>query len=342
MRRLRLITFVGTASRLDQVILILASPTDVHAQRVAQEIQLLGHSTLVVDCPRAGRGLRASLQYADSSVRFFVESGQQVEEVPLANVRGVWNRRPSSIAEPPGILDDEHRRFARREWQDFLDGLTQSLDPHARIVSPVAAQRAAVKPYQLARAQRIGLRVPRTLITADSRQASDFVDTLGGRVVHKAMTSPRNAFLETRRWQETDRFALQQLELAPTIFQELIEGPMDIRAAIVGNDIYAIAMHTGQVRGAIDSRVHMDVPTTSYDMPDDVAGQLHALMASLDLSFATVDLKVDEEGRLHFLELNPQGQFLNIEILTGQPVCGALAQLLATPRLRRTEKSEPV
>jgi hypothetical protein len=70
------------------------------------------------------------------------------------------------------------------------------------------------------------------------------------------------------------------------------------------------------------------VPTAPADVPDDVTGQLHSLMTALRLTFATIDLKVDTSGQLHFLELNPQGQFFYIEILTGLPIAAAMARLL--------------
>ena len=134
--------------------------------------------------------------------------------------------------------------------------------------------------------------------------------------------------MDTRRWRNTENSELNRLPLAPTIFQELIEGPLDIRATIVGTEIYAAAISTDQSRAGLDSRLDLDVPTTSYEVPREIAGRLHGLMAALGLSFATVDLKVDYSGQLHFLELNPQGQFLYIEILTGLPISKAVAKLL--------------
>lgn len=310
------------------MILILAPPADVHARRVAQEIDLLGQNVRILNWERAGNGLLASLSYSPESAQLSVQTEDDVMAVRLADVRAVWNRRPGTLVEPPGIIDDDHRRFARREWQDLLDGLTLMLGLNACVVNPLAAQRAAVKPYQLAVAQRVGLRVPRTLISSDPREASQFVAAHAGRVVHKALTGPRNTFVQTRRWQESDRDFLNQLVLAPTIFQELIDGPIDIRATIVGQEIYAAALHTSQSRAGLDSRLDQDVPTTPYELPDDTVLRLHALMAVLNLTFSTVDLKVDELGQLHFLELNPQGQFLYIEILTGQPISAAVARLL--------------
>ena len=210
------------------------------------------------------------------------------------------------------------------------------------MVNPLPAQRAAVKPYQLAIAQRVGLRVPETLITSDPLRAQLFIDAHQGRVVHKAMTSPRNAFVDTRRWRETDRGELHQLLVAPAIFQRLVEGPIDIRATIVGREIYAAAIRTEQSRAGLNSRLDLDVPTTPYEIPDDVIRQLHALMAALGLTFATVDLKLDNAGRLHFLELNPQGQFLYIEILTGLPIAAAVAKLLVSSQRGEAQHTSKV
>ena len=42
------------------------------------------------------------------------------------------------------------------------------------------------------------------------------------------MTALPQAFLETRLWQDDDLSRLDQLPLAPTIFQEFLDGPADI------------------------------------------------------------------------------------------------------------------
>lgn len=272
--------------------------------------------------------MRASLGYTGEAAYAFIDSQQDDSATAFADVRVLWTRRPTSPAIPDTVIDAEHRRFARQEWQDLLEGMTVSLSIDAFVVNPLPAQRAAIKPYQLAVAQRIGLRVPDTLITSDPRRAQEFVAKHQGQVVHKAMTSPRNAFVHTRLWEESDRDALHQLLIAPAIFQELIEGPTDIRATIVGDEIYAAAISTSQSRAGLDSRLDLDVPTVACELPSDIAAQLQSLMAELGLIFATVDLKVDVNGQLYFLELNPQGQFLYVEVLTGLPIAAAVARLL--------------
>jgi glutathione synthase/RimK-type ligase-like ATP-grasp enzyme len=316
------------------VIVVLAPTDDLHARRVAQEIELLGETAHLISWLSVARGLRASLRYGAKRQEFCVQSTPDRSAISLADVRAVWVRRPSPPAIPPAVIDPEQRRFARQEWHDLLEGLTMSLGLDAVMVNPLQAQRAAIKPYQLAVAQRVGLRVPDTLITSDPLRAERFVDTHQQRVVHKAMTSPRNVFVETRRWQETDRSALHQLSVAPAIFQALIEGPSDVRVTVVGQEIYAAEIRTEESRAGVDSRLDLDVPTVPYTIEDNVARQLRGLMTALGLTFATIDLKVDDAGQLNFLELNPQGQFLYIEVMTGLPIAAAMARFLINAERR--------
>ena len=86
---------------------------------------------------------------------------------------------------------------------------------------------------------------------------------------------------------------------------------------------------TAQGRAEVDSRLDPDAPCTSYELPSNVAAALFRLMDELGLVFGTIDLKLDVNGEHVFLEINPQGQFLYIEILTGLPISQALAELLA-------------
>ena len=62
---------------------------------------------------------------------------------------------------------------------------------------------------------------------------------------------------------------------------------------------------------------------------DEVSAALFQVMNELGLLFGTIDLKLTHSNEYVFFEVNPQGQFLYIEILTGQPISDAVAALLA-------------
>jgi glutathione synthase/RimK-type ligase-like ATP-grasp enzyme len=197
-----------------------------------------------------------------------------------------------------------------------------------RIISPPLMQRAAVKPRQLSVARRVGLCVPETLITNDSGEALAFVERHGGAVVHKAMTSPPHWFIDTRLWDTSDHEHIADLGLCPTIFQQCIIGPSDVRVTVIGDQVFAARIETARGRAVVDSRLDLDAPCMPYTLPDNVESALLRLMEQLGLLFGTIDLKLTASGEHVFLEVNPQGQFLYIEILTGLPLSAAVANLL--------------
>lgn len=306
------------------MIIILAPAADVHARRVSQEIVRLGGRVEIVDWRTAGSGAMASLHYAGPRLRRSIRASDDSRALDLDDAGAVWTRRVGAATVAPAIIDTEQRRFAAAEWRDLLYGLAEG--PTA--VSPLGAQRAATKPAQLALAPRAGLLIPETLITSDPVDAAAFIDDHAGRVVHKVMTGPADRLLATSRWDERHRADLDRLRLAPTIFQELVEGPRDIRVTMIGTEALAVAFDRGRNPGPVDSRLDLDVPVTRYDLPAGVQASLVRLMTALGLAYATIDLKEGWDGTLYFLELNPQGQFLYVEILTGLPIAATMGRHL--------------
>jgi len=63
-------------------------------------------------------------------------------------------------------------------------------------------------------------------------------------------------------------------------------------------------------------------------LPIETERKLLDLVRELGLQYAAIDLIEDENGVLHFLEVNPSGQFLFVEIDTGQQISRAIAELL--------------
>ena len=51
-------------------------------------------------------------------------------------------------------------------------------------------------------------------------------------------------------------------------------------------------------------------------------------MRALGLRYGAIDMILDQNGEYYFLECNPGGQFLFVEIQTQQPISLALASAL--------------
>jgi hypothetical protein len=306
------------------MILIVSNSEDVHAKHIAGKLRQRGRD--VVCLSKRDFGARASVAFSpDGEIgTIATESGRKIVS---HEVSAVWYRRPGRIHIDADITDPLDRTFAENEWAQTLDGFFTAA--FRRVVSPPLQQRAATKPLQLSAARRAGLRVPQTLITSDAREALAFVARHSGQVIHKAITAPPHCFIATRAWDREAAERVSDLAACPTIVQERIPGPADVRVTVVGRRVLAACIQTARGRAGVDSRLDADAPCSAYDLPGCVESAILRLMEALGLVFGTIDLKLTESGEHVFLEVNPQGQFLYIEILTGLPISDALADFLS-------------
>jgi len=304
------------------MIAIVSGPKDWHYRCVAEELRRMGKESFLVEIPKLGSEARFSMTTGGGSSQIFSVPGRGA--VDLESVRCVWYRRvfpPVLPALPRADAD-----WALREWREATTGAFQACG--ARFLSdPWAQELAAMKPYQLRVAHRVGLRIPDTLMTNDAEAARAFIDKHAGRVIHKVVKSPRDRFVGTKKWHPADEAELQWLHLTPTLFQEQIAAPYELRITVVGRKIFAaeFAVETG----VSDARVLMDAPYKPHALPAEVEALLLRLMDELNLQYGTIDMRLRENGEYVFLEINPQGQFLYVEIKTGMPITRTMAELLA-------------
>jgi hypothetical protein len=251
-----------------------------------------------------------------------------------AEIGSVWFRR-SEPYRLPGELSDSEREFAERECGATLFGLWRSL-PVLWVSHPDAIRAAESKALQLAMAQDLGARVPRTLFTNDPSDLARFFEETGGRLVHKVMTQgvlgrDERQMVYTSRLLREHLARADLLKSCPGLFQQLIEKACDLRITVIGEQVFAVEIHSqADERGAIDWR-RGDVPKLKHlvhPLPGDVSGFCRDLVRSLDLNYGAIDLILTPEGEYVFLEINPTGQFGWVEALTGLPLIDTLADLL--------------
>ena len=63
-------------------------------------------------------------------------------------------------------------------------------------------------------------------------------------------------------------------------------------------------------------------------MPDAYIDKLFKMLDELGLNFGAFDVIQDDDDTLYFIELNPNGQWHWIEILTGMPMVKAMRELI--------------
>lgn len=312
------------------MIVVVSTANDVHYRCVAEQLRRMGKEPFLLEIPRLGNSGRVAMATGGERYQRWSVAGSPAFDLEAcAEATCVWYRRFYPPVLQPALAEPADAEWALREWREAITGAFMAARAAgARFVSdPWAQELAAMKPYQLRVAARLGLRVPDTLMTNDAEAALEFIGRHGGRVIHKVVKSPRERFLGTRRWHPDDAAELRWLHLAPTLFQEEIVAPYELRVTVVGRRIFAAEFPVAA--GITDARSVLDEPYLERTLPEETAALLLRLMDELGLQYGTIDLKRTDDGEYVFLEINPQGQFLYVEIKTGLAIARAMAELLS-------------
>lgn len=246
-----------------------------------------------------------------------------------SSVSAAWYRRPSS----PSL--EEHSRvdpqWVAGEALEALRGIWKTLDC-LWVNHPDLNARAENKISQLSRASSVGFAVPETLVTNDVTLAREFVDSHRG-VVCKPLHDGRPVIDGEERIFFTSRIKNQIGEMgpAPCIFQEEVRKRFDVRVTVIGSEAYGVKIQSQSVNeGRTDWRRANPIPPHElFELPDEVAEDCLRLSKSFGLQFAAIDLAVDTRGEFIFFEVNPNGQWVWLEQLTGLPLRSRMADLLS-------------
>jgi glutathione synthase/RimK-type ligase-like ATP-grasp enzyme len=308
------------------MILVVSHPGDDHASGVLAELARDGHSAVLVDTARFPEEIRLIQLVDGDEVRF--ELRLPGETVDLGLCGAAWWRRPQPYQLDAGLSEDAVS-FAYSECHEALAGLWAALDVHW-VNSPELDERAHHKPFQLAAATAVGLRVPRTLITNEPEAARRFVSELGvERTVYKTFLASQDCWRETRILRESEVSMLDLVRLAPVIFQEYVPAAEDLRVTVVGDTLFATAIVPAPNGYQLDYRMNMDeasfAPTR---LPAGVEEGIRRLMGRLGLVYGAIDFRRTPDGHYVFLEINPAGEWQFVEERTGQPITRTMAQLL--------------
>jgi len=321
----------GSRSQPDRdTVVVLTQATDVTGDMVIQELHSRGVPVFWFDTAQFPMSLTVNAHF-DGIWRGTLDGPDG--SVALESIRSVYFRRPTTFVFPEAMTDAE-RRFATNEARRGIGGLLMAL-PCLWLNHPSHVADAEYKPYQLAAAARYGLDVPRTMVTNDPTAAVSAREFLGPHVVYKPLghtevvdgnrlnmvftTVVPPEFIQDKR-----------IALTAHQFQERVHKYRDVRATVVGDQVYAADLFRDDPDAPLDWRA--DYSTIRYEttkLPAQVEARLLALTRQLNLRFCAADFIVDTDERYYFVDLNPNGEWGWIEKAVGLPIAAAVAELLA-------------
>lgn len=250
----------------------------------------------------------------------------------------MWYRKPDRPPPHPALSEFNAQECSVQEYRELLRSFT-GFFPHARWVNDYwQMQRYSIKANQMAVAREVGLAVPETLITNDagavkalaSRHAEIIVKPLaynGFAVGEKQY----GCFTNVLTAADAEELCSEDLAYAPAIFQQRISKAEELRVTVIGEEVFACAIETKQgTPEHIDWRIESveDLPHRLIELPAEISVRLKKTLAIMGLNFGAFDLIRNETGEYFFIEVNPNGQYYWIELLTGAPLTEAMVGLI--------------
>jgi glutathione synthase/RimK-type ligase-like ATP-grasp enzyme len=296
-------------------VLILGSEDDEHATYMHGELARRGADAVLIDGALFPQAVTIAFDPGDGSGEIGLPGGRTVS---FESVTSVYWRSYDGIG-AADLPDHDQRDVAYNDSRGLFESMLIHL-PARWVNSWDAVQLHQTKPVQLAMVARLGVPIPRSIITNAPQPLLRFANSNP-----RAIFKPVQGGAHTRRLTADLLTAanLENLKIAPVSIQEEIAGT-NVRAFVIGDRVLGC-----------------EIPTTAVDFRDDDAQRVipHRLSAeqqetcrviarTLGLVWTGIDFRLTPDGRYVFLEANPSPMFLGFEELSGLPLTDALASLL--------------
>ncbi|MGI5155472.1 ATP-grasp domain-containing protein [Microbispora sp. CA-102843] len=297
---------------------------DLHAHAVKAEIERHRPATVhIFETDRFSREPGLSWSPQELTAAVFPDAGGTA--VDLRTLDAVWFRRlgnPRTSANPE-VTDPVHRELIGVDTVTAALGMLLTEFRGRWVDHPSAFWDAQNKVVQLRAARDLGVRIPETLVSQSPERVREFCAAHPGAVVkavHGVMRAPVKTTTVSAELLADDA----AIRLCPAIYQEFVPGRRHVRAQVFGDRVLAALLESDD----LDWRPNLNIPAGEHRLPAAVEESLRAILRRLNLTMGIFDLKLTDEGEYVWLELNPQGQWLFVEGMTGLPLIEAFAGFL--------------
>lgn len=325
------------------MILIFTNKEDAHPTNVIKHLISWGVPVFRLNTECLLSDYQFSWWCNDDDCDFYIKNTKNGLELYGHEVTAIWDRRPS---EPQNLAvrynDRKTNKFLREEAKGFLKFLRFYLRDIYSIGSIVEDRPASSKMSQLAIARKLGIRIPNTVfgnrkdfflpllheyenISLKPIGANGFFTNDGMEYVFyscktqskEILAQPDEAFNQTA-----------------CFLQNYVDKKYELRITVCNEDIIACMIDSQALdedKGKVDWRQGYDygLKQTIIEVPTSIKEFCIAFLKEMHLNFGCFDFIVTPDDEYVFLECNPNGQWLWIELETGYDISKVIARNLA-------------
>ncbi|UCH57054.1 MAG: RimK family alpha-L-glutamate ligase [Candidatus Bathyarchaeota archaeon] len=207
-----------------------------------------------------------------------------------------------------------------------MDVLHRLEDLGVYVINPAEAiERAVDKYYTSTLLEDAGIRTPRTIVTERFREAVAAFKELGGDVVVKPLFGSLGMGMTRLNDLDVAYRVFRALEVAQGVYylQEFVpHGSEDIRAFIIGGEVVASMLRTGE---GWKTNISAGGYAKPYELERDLAEISVIATEAIGLEYSGVDLlRSEEDGQVYVIELNSTPGWQGLQTVTERNIVAAL------------------
>ena len=310
-------------------ILLITNEEDPHADII---IKILGDNVLRLNTERILESFYYSAYLSSSDISDVYFKNSLNKRLYLNDITSVYYRRP----EKPSINKDfDFNDIQIGEAWGGLYHFLQSLTDIPWMGHPFKDKINSSRILQLTTASNLGFDIPDTLISRDYDEISNFLikhDRVAVKPLHERGKTLEGFwtpyFTEVRHSKEILKLNAESIVSTYNYMQEYIDKKREWRVTIVGEKIFPCVIESQKSeRGKYDWRKEdIDALDHYYEkIPIDIEEKILKYCKLLGLNFGAMDLIETNNNEWYFLECNPNGQWLWIELMTKMKISSAIA-----------------
>lgn len=318
-------------------IIALTVDEDFHTLEVKKHLEKMGSRLISLKREMYGKDWIFTVLNGKKNNEIVLETKR--EAIPINKIGTIWNRRDFSYLAKEG--KDPKTKYINTQKTIHVHGLIRYLGKIIPSMNDMEANWLAnTKLHQAYVAKKVGLLIPETFQGSSPKLADKFLKDNRGDICIKPLEAvdvqipEKDTVLKhyTSKFKRRPLKELSSLKLCPVILQTFVDKDYEIRATVVGNKVYAASIDTSNASkdAKVDWR-HYDWANTPYykiQLPKPISKKLIQMNKKLGLVYGAYDLIKSKNGKYYFLEVNPLGQWLWVEDLTGLQISKGIAEWL--------------
>jgi glutathione synthase/RimK-type ligase-like ATP-grasp enzyme len=264
-------------------------------------------------------------------VNIFNKIGSNLD---MNKIKSIYYRRPLLPIIIDKIEDNNIKQLLEKETMEFLRQYYYSFPDLKWLTNPYKIHLTKGRVNQLVFASKLGFKIPKTIVTNNKADFLTFFEECYRKVIIKSINplsyTSKNGKKEGFYTEIIDDSNIKDIDFkllsnSPTLFQEFIDSEYELRITSVDNQHFA----TKIVSSITDWRKQQAVVKyEEYSLSNDISILVTKYLNHYDLDFGCFDLIKGKDGQYYFLELNPNGQWLWLEVETEVPIGKAIINYL--------------